>query len=405
MVTVKCILCMVICLETVGLLVYIWSLSATISENSTPRHIFSPLHENSSINQSITSEDFKGISHQYKPTSSLSPSVSVSIPRSRNDGLSYVAVLEYADQLGGAMRRFAQLLNITAKWKKHGVDPFVLDSHLGIPRKGKLDGLFHLSDIFNLSSLEVCAGNATASSFEDFLVNSTRELVWLSFVKGKKRDPSIYNCTGDQNAITAFNVYLNSTSVKSKAIAKHGQNYEFKLVKAVCVEAQYSGFLLDDLERAVSVTAGSSSERKHVPTVVIEKWIGLSNSPGIYDFYVKDSLQWSLRNNAVCDVDTLPRTPFVLEAAEEFKKSLSLSGPFIGVHFRIERLMKKDDEKQHGFLDECVEKSGAVIQGMLRKYNLTSKNAIALNDYSDYGSATCTGERSRCVNMTNKIVE
>ena len=76
------------------------------------------------------------------------------------------------------------------------------------------------------------------------------------FVKGKKRDPSIYDCTRIPNAVRiekSFNVYLNR--VKSKGIFEHGKNYKFRLVKAVCVEAQYSGFSLDDLERAVSVTA------------------------------------------------------------------------------------------------------------------------------------------------------
>ena len=328
--------------------------------------------------------------------SSVTPRVSQGDP--------YIVAFRYADQLGGAILRFAQLLYLTAEWKRNGVDPFLLGSGLGIPSKANLDDLLHLSDIYNLSSLEVCVGNTTISSFEDFLVKSTRELVWLNFVKGKKRDPSIYDCTGNRNAVTiekAFNVYLNR--VKNKAILEHGKNYKFRLVKAVCVEAQYSGFSLDDLERAVSVTAGSEHER--TPTVVIPSWIGLSNQPGAYDFYVKDNLHWPLEAEALCNVDTLPRTPLILEAADEFKKSRSLSGPFIGVHIRIEKLMKRD-EQQGGFLDNCVEKSGDVIQGVMRKYNVTSKSVIALNDYSDYGTFVCRGgPRSKCINLRNKIIK
>ena len=81
--------------------------------------------------------------------------------------------------------------------------------------------------------------NITISSFESFLVNSTRDLVWLNFVKGKKsRDPCIYDCKGDHNAVAALNVYLES--FKDETIAKHGNNYKFKLVKAVCVEAVFT---------------------------------------------------------------------------------------------------------------------------------------------------------------------
>ena len=370
---VKYFILVVTCAVTVSLLLYFSSLSVTISKNPTPQPICRPLGVNGDVKSTLH--------HQYKPP------------------LSYIAVLKYADQLGGAMLRFAQLLHLTAKWKRHGVEPFVLGSGLGIPRKGNLDGLFHLSDIYNLSSFKVCAGDTTISSFEDFLVNSTRELVLLNFVNGKKREPSIYDCAGDQSVVTAFNIYLNS--VKSKAIAIHGKNYKFKFVKAICVEAHYSGFSLDDLERAVA----AGSEHVCVPTVVIKTWIGLSNAPGTFNFYVNDSLQWSLEDDAIRNVETLPRTPFILEATEEFKKSLSLSGPFVGIHIRIERLMKKD-EQQDGFLDECVERSGAVIRGVLRKYNVTSKNAIALNDYSDYGTFTCAARWRRiCINMRNKIIK
>ena len=371
------IILVVTCSVTVSLLLY-FSLSVSSSIPSSlingenPR----PLNEESR-------PLYEGISHRrYKPWS-------------------YIVVLNYADQLAGAIRRFAQLLYVTAKWKRNGVDPFVLGSGLGIPRKANLDDLLHLSDIYNLSSLEVCEGNSTISSFEDFLIKSTRELVWLNFVKGrKKRDPSIYDCTGNRNAVTiekAFNVYLNR--VKNKAILEHGKNYTFRLVKAVCVEAQYSGFSLDDLERAVSVTAGSEYVR--TPTVVIPSWIGLSTRPGMYDFYAKD---WFPKDEPTCNIETLPHSSLILEAADEFKRSLDSSGPFIGVHFRIERLMKRD-EQQDGFLDDCVEKSGDVIQGVMRKYNVLSKSVVALNDYSDYGTLVCRGPQRKCINVRNKITK
>ena len=384
---VKYIILVVTCSVTVSLLLYFSSVPSTLNNPRPLKEEFReesrPLNEEprpEALNEGISSAH-----RRYKPWS-------------------FIVVLEYADQLAGATLRFAQLLYLTAKWKRNGVDPFVLGSGLGIPRKANLDNLLHFSDIYNLSSLEVCVGNTTISSFEDFLVKSTRELVWLNFVKGKKRDPSIYDCTGNWSAVTiekAFNVYLNR--VKNKAILEHGKNYKFRLVKAVCVEAQYSGFSLDDLERAVSVTAGSEHER--TPTVVIPSWIGLSNQPGAYDFYVKDNLHWPLEAEALCNVDTLPRTPLILEAADEFKKSRSLSGPFIGVHIRIEKLMKRD-EQQDGYLDNCVEKSGDVIQGVMRKYNVTSKSVIALNDYSDYGTFVCRGgPRSKCINLRNKITK
>ena len=177
-------------------------------------------------------------------------------------------------------------------------------------------------------------------------------------------------------------------SFKDEAI---GNNYKFKLVKAVCVEAMYSGFLLDVVERAVSVAVGSEHIRT---TLLIRYWPGLNSYPGEFPFYTKSpEFDCSLANDAVCDVDNLQRGPLIVSASNEFIKSLNFSGPFIGVHFRIEWILLR----KHN-VDQCLEKSANIIQDMMRKYNMTSENVIAINDYSDYGSSSCAvGPRSKCV--------
>ena len=67
--------------------------------------------------------------------------------------LPYVAVLEYGDQLGGAMRRFVHLIRLASKWKRRAVDPFILGSGLGIPHRATLRDSIYLSSFYNLSHL------------------------------------------------------------------------------------------------------------------------------------------------------------------------------------------------------------------------------------------------------------
>ena len=97
-----------------------------------------------------------------------------------------------------------------------------------------MQGIYRFHDFYNSSSVEVqlseCFSHPTSfSTFEELLLNSTREFVLLKFSNGNKPG-SIKDCThaqtvGIKRVETILNNNLND--IKSKAIAKYGENYTF----------------------------------------------------------------------------------------------------------------------------------------------------------------------------------
>ena len=318
----------------------------------------------------------------------------------------YLIALHYYDQLGGAIRSFVQLVNTTVHWNRRPVEPFVVAAHcVGVPSPSDMQGSYRFHDFYNLSSVEVqlseCFSHPTTfSSFEEFLLNSTREFIVLKFSKGNKPG-SIKDCTHAQNARirteeTNFNNHLNS--IKSKAIAKYGENYTFKGIRAVCVDA--SKFSIKEVERAVE----GDRARNQQHTVVVLSWRYVKHVPNPYYFY--DPSFGKLDDT--CYYNSFPHSVLVVQSAEEFRTSLGLQGiEYFGLHIRLEWLYL-DDSKKPGYLEKCLETTRVAFKTLMKKYNLTSKSAIAINDYSNYGTdgVSCkVGSQSNCDRARKRLVD
>ena len=315
----------------------------------------------------------------------------------------YILSVNYANQLGSAASRLVQLLNVSIGWDRRMVEPFEHRSYFyGVPTTTKLKGIFRFSDLYNLSAvhmqMEKCFGrNATFSKFEEFVLNSTRKFILLVFLMNKKRRVSVSDCTTSQrNAFKKIEQQLNMhvDGVKKQMISKYGSDYHFRAVKAVCVDA-YGGFSFKDLNKAVTMSGGRKL------TIVLPNWHGLTTVPSNYTYYVNDSDFHVVRNVPPCDPYTFPHASLVVKAAEKFRISLNLSNQFIAIHIRIERLLQ-NDAKQQGYWDKCMDRFQLVVQALKAKY---SNNAIAIHDYSKYGSSTCVvGPKSKCTNAKDAIV-
>ena len=240
-----------------------------------------------------------------------------------------------------------------------------------------------LSSFYNSSSVEVqlseCFSHPTSfSTFEELLLNSSREFVLLNFSNGNKPG-SIKDCThaqtvGIKRVETILNNHLNR--IKSNAIAKYGENYTFKGIRAVCVDA--SKFLMKEVERAVE----GDRPRNQQHTVVVLSWRHVKNVPDPYYFY---DLSFGNLDDS-CDY-SFPHSALVVQSAEEFRTFLKigLQENYLGMHFRLEWLHSDDFEKP-GHLEKCLETTRVAFKTLMKKYIITANSAIAINDYSNYGT-------------------
>ena len=321
----------------------------------------------------------------------------------------YLVAVQYAEQLASATRNAFQLVNLTVHWNRKPVEPFVVGSfYAGVPPEANLKGLLRFSAIYNLSSvtaqMEKCfSRNISLYSFEDFLVNATRNFLLLTLNVSSDQTGHIADCTNNQStALRTTEKRLNAhlKRVNSSAMAVHGRKYEFNGTRAVCVEA--SKLSIEDVTYELL-----SESNKHLSVVVVE-WRGIWNNsmaiPGQFYYYNPD-YSWEFADR--CHLYSLPRTQWITDAANEFRNSLNLSGNVIGVHLRIEKLAM-DDAKQHGHLDSCLNKTHAVAQALLKTYNLTfsTSNVVVVHDRGKYGSQGCEIEPlSVCDEARDRVLQ
>ena len=310
----------------------------------------------------------------------------------------YLIVLGYGDQLGGAMRSLVQLLNITVHWNKRPVEPFVNGSrYIAVPSTTDLQTVYRFGNFYDRSAVEVQLGdcfshNVSFSSFEDFLLSSTRNFILLQFSRGNDVHPGISNCTNVKGKKIKkieqkLNTHFKNAELKSKAIAKHGANYTFRADKAICVDG--SQFSMQEVKRAVIGDRPGSEQL----TVVMPTWRYVKNVSNKYYYYDPSSRD----PTDSCGVDNLPHASLVLQSAEEFQKSLGLPIRFLGIHIRIEWLVIANN-KRPGYMEKCLSTTQAIVKGLMKKYDITSKSIVAINDYSNYGSASLDCARSiNCV--------
>ena len=315
----------------------------------------------------------------------------------------YLIALYYNEQLASATRNFFQLVNLTVHWNKRAVEPFIAGSkYSAVPSSPSLSGLFRFSDFCNISSVaaqmrDCFSKDLVLHSFEDFLVNATREFLLLNFWMSDDQSGQVADCTSGRDQFRKAESRLNKhlERVKSQAIAVHGEDYKFKGVRAVCAEA--SNLSVHEVAKEVL-----SESNKHL-SVVVSRWRSIQNvSAGGFHYYNPGYSWLSLEK---CRIFSFARTQMILDAADEFTNSLSLPQPLIGVHLRTERLAL-DDRKQPGHFNTCLNRLHAVAQALLKTFNYTVNNIVAIHDYSKYGSNTCAiGSQRKCNEFRDTAVE
>ena len=316
----------------------------------------------------------------------------------------YLIALKYEEQLASATRNVFQLVNLTVHWNRRAVEPFIAGStYSGVPSSPSLSGLFRFSEFYNSSSVAAQMGDCFSKelllySFEDFLVNATREFLLLDFRMSGDKSGKVTDCTSGRDkefrkVESRLNAHLER--VKSEAIAVHGQEYKFKGVRAVCVEA--SKLSVHNVAKEVL------SESNKQLSVVVSSWRCIQNVSAGGFFYYNPSYSWAFIQK--CHIFSFARTRKIVDAADEFGKSLSLPETVIGVHLRTEKLAV-DDRKQPGHFNNCLDRLHAVAQALLKKFNLTVNSIVAIHDYSKYGSNSCAlGSRSKCEKFRDTAVK
>ena len=393
-------------------------LSASVEEKPTPAV---PQHSAGDYDDIQTRLPQPFLSNQ---TGLLSASVeekpTPAVPQHR---ASYVLVKNYDDQLGQATVTFLGLINITVHWDMTFVEPFVIyeqSTLSGIPHS-RDD--FHFGDFFNISGvseiLEKCALKENhvpfVSSFREFLVNANRQFVTLHLERDKrfltrvmKPGEQVSQCTAavrDKLYNLENDLNKHVEEVKDEAMALHGQQYKFRGVRGLCANPR--NISLRSVENAIFSTVEHDNATSPLTVVIphFQEAMNIDSPINVCEWRTCINDPDFAFNKYQCRAYSLPHSHQVLNYVDEFRTSLNVSGPLIGIHFRSEKLAVIEYvESTPGYTARCLGRFEKLIHFLMKKYIVTLSNVVAIHDFGKYGTSSCAAGGNRCVQTRNAVL-
>ena len=303
----------------------------------------------------------------------------------------YVMTITVEEQLCCAIYDLYQLANVANSWNMTLVEPYVEGSLLkfpssppavATPKTLKYRDLIDLNETDNLFKQCLKSRDSIVTPFEAFAdTASTIEHVVVIYLK--QFDGSAERCANqlvhDANELKR----RVGDYIKLELASRGKENVNFDTVPhtVVCVDIRKDidfHHLLDSDPRIKLVTRAHSSI-----LILIPKWRGIRTRFDKF-FY----LDRTYKQPSCPLVHSIPLSKRVQSAAEKYRKFLQLEHPYIGVHIRLERVVRMSRHKA-GYTSECVKEFLRILQEVLERYNASSHQAVAFADYSDLGSLTC----------------
>ena len=315
-------------------------------------------------------------------------------PTRRGGSQGYVLAAQFEEQLCSAFYDLYQLANVVTSWGDMTVvEPHVQGSQFKFqappPKTVSQQGLW-FRDVFDLNEtnllLQSCLkyNNSVITLFESFAENASKieHIVVLYFSPYKE---SLDTCKTVHNSnVLELKRRLNSYV---RLVLRNRGN--FKLANFTRVPHT---IVCSDGWNAVDFR-GLLTTNQHIKQVrqshsniliLIPKWRGIRKVPDKF-FYFDPSYKQPRCDN----LHSIPQSKRIQSAAEKYKKFLQLEQPYLGVHIRLERVIRAN-RYQIGYMSRCVSEFFQVLQNVLITHNSNKTlKLVAFNDYSLAGSMTC----------------
>ena len=313
----------------------------------------------------------------------------------------YIMTLSYDEQLESAMYDIYQLANLAAGWNMQIAEPFVHESFFGIPKLSSripVDFILQFQDVYNMSAVNRQFGKCLhidypiIAKFENCISKVFQNIILVKFTWGKVSE----RCTNDlrakwkeiehQISHWAKHVLKNSTWLPGNVATNH-----------ICIDVTRE---VDFKRLPIEIPAWSEARKNAMQShsqilILILDWHGIRKKWEPFFYLDPNYKQMNCRT-----VHSISHSDSVILAAQEYYRFLKLVRPFLGIHIRLERLVK-DDKQNPGYMKECIDKLLTVAEMLVEKYHLNYENVIAFRDYGPSGSFTC-GLR-KCSQPANQL--
>ena len=308
----------------------------------------------------------------------------------------YILIVAYREQLESAVWDMYQLLCLAVEWNMKLVEPFLMDSYFGVPKSQPGEAIFRFRDLYNMTAvneqLRECthAAYLPIASYEEFAAQSYAGVWLLDFMRAE--------CSAIARRREGEVIESRINALSSKVSG----NGNLHISEVHCVNAK-KVIHFKDLPSSLGIPIpkprnpdADTNDTKKAHTnqqvgIVFRDWTGIRNKPDKFFYHDPDFHPFSCPH-----IHTLEHSRTVKAAAQLLFAHLRLTRPLLGIHIRLERVMKLDVEKP-GTTEECLRKLMNTVKALKVKYSLRDDQVLALRDYGALGSQSC--KRRSC----NKI--
>lgn len=349
------------------------------------------------------------------------------LPSSNTKSDSYLLFVEINEQLSSNTLKFFQLSYFSALWNLKMVEPWInihttylstlpsLSSQPGLPffdlyNKTEVEKM--LTKCFNPNLPQQLRTYFKFHTFSETLIHSSREIMIVRFmVKKWSLSKDMGECADISGKEIHYVMKTLNTRVKGviiEAQEKWDQNVSFTVWKTVCITAIPGvPFSMKNATDYIQTQQVLKQKEKNVDLlVVIISWRKVKNGPvdNYYYYYFDPNFHFKSKH---CEYRGLPHASIVLAATDQMLEELGMSGPFVGVYARTEKLGQLDVHSP-GYIKECLNTFYKALEVIEARYGLNRSRIILVHDNSKYGSRSLKNPKNapllhRSVNILTKL--
>lgn len=318
------------------------------------------------------------------------PSSSLPGPPAGPEG--YVVALDFSEQLESGMFDLQQLTDLAHSWNLQVVEPYIQSSQFSFPAlPSPHHRLLKLSEVYSLQDLNMNFRESYEAGYDPIIPLQ-------GVVKEMNRTTGLYvvvlrllpfSLSDSSCASSDTDMYINR-------LASHLRCTACRLEKGVvCLNTgEKNNFrqLLDRHPLMITIRSQISILRSKL-VILIPKWHGIRPHRDSFFYWDPNFRLTSLKYS----IHATKHSTKVQSAAREFSRSLHLTPPTLGIHIRLERLMRSKSFKTAD-LAECL----GEVESLVRSLQQNKVNSSFLfRDYSKYGSSTC--QKISCAEFANEM--
>ena len=337
----------------------------------------------------------------YRP---LLDTTSQTLSKTKAGGLSttgskgYVLVVNFEEQLCSALYDIYQLANVATSWNMTVVEPYIQGSQFkfkALPPKTTSPQMLRYRDILDLNEtnnlFKSClkSNRSILTPFEDFAEDASHiEHVLVLYLNRYRESQTTCERVQYANALELtrrVDGYIRRVS-ESRRNRSGWKLANFGTIphSVTCLDTRKTinfHHLLKTDPQIKLITQSHSNILVLIPT-----WRGIRKVQHKFFYYDHFYRQPPCR-----ELHSIPHSKRIQSASEKYRKYLQLDHPFIGIHIRLERVIRTE-RRLTGYLSRCITEFFQLLQTLLRSHNSTShqeKKSIVFRDYSESGSMTC----------------